>query len=113
MSASFKHATEGFRSTDPKKSVKLWRNEGDEEPITIVELFHDIVKAHSDRPALVYKDLASNQWSSISYNEYQSRVEKVSKAFIKLGLEHRGTVAILASNCIEWFVAEIAAINAG
>lgn len=41
------------------------------------------------------------------------RVHKVAKAFIKLGLKRHHSVAVLASNCPEWFISELAAIHAG
>lgn len=37
----------------------------------------------------------------------------MAKVFIKLGLEPRHTVSVLAFNCVEWFIADLAAIHAG
>lgn len=113
MSATAQDLWDDFRSIDPSKSVKLLRKDGDEEPMTVVELLRRTAKAHGNRFALVSKDPGTKQWIGISYNEYQAQVEKVSKAFIKLGLERHGAVAILASNCLEWFISDLAAISAG
>lgn len=37
----------------------------------------------------------------------------IAKAFIKIGLEPRHSVGMLAFNCPEWFYTELASINAG
>lgn len=37
----------------------------------------------------------------------------IAKAFIKLGLQPRNTVAVISFNCPEWFYSELAAIHAG
>lgn len=46
-------------------------------------------------------------------SEYEQKVHLLAKAFIKIGLSHRHSVAILSNNCPEWFYSELAAIYAG
>lgn len=103
-----------FFSTNPSKSVKILCESGDEnDPVTIQKIFDDVVVNHGDRVALMQKDKTNNVWKGISYKVYRTKVIKIAKVFLKLGLERHGTVAILADNCIEWFIADFAAIFAG
>jgi long-chain-fatty-acid--CoA ligase ACSBG len=114
---SIQEEFEDFRVSDPSKRVRIFRNENDKESldqqITIPELFYKTVEAHGDRNALMVKDQHSKQWHGVTYKEYLRRVEKTAKAFIKLGLQRHGAVAILASNCVEWFISDLAAVFAG
>lgn len=45
--------------------------------------------------------------------EYQEKVLRTAKAFIKLGLEAQNAVGILAFNSPEWFYSELGSIHAG
>jgi long-chain-fatty-acid--CoA ligase ACSBG len=103
-----------FRVVNPSKAVKILRDVNDnDEPVTIQQMFNEVVANHGDRMALMRKDKISGEWSGITYKQYREKVEKIAKVFIKLGLERHGAVAILASNCMEWFVADLAAVFAG
>ena len=46
-------------------------------------------------------------------SEYRDMVVHLAMVFIKLGLEPRNSVGIIAFNCPEWFYSELAAIFAG
>lgn len=81
--------------------------------ITVPDFFMKTVERYSDRSALVYKNLDSDKWISITYKEYHQRVEKIAKAFIQLGLQPYGSVAVLAFNCPEWFISQLAVNHAG
>jgi long-chain-fatty-acid--CoA ligase ACSBG len=106
-----------FRVSDKKKCVEINMSSSDDiatiAPITIIELFDSVVKKFPEHPALKHKNHITKDWETYTYLEYKERVEKMAKVFIRLGLERHGTVAILAFNCIEWFIAEMAAIYAG
>lgn len=108
-----KYAHDEFRSINPKNTVRILRDSADEDPFTIPQLLNKTVDRFGERNALMCKDKSSKEWKGIDYREFKIRVEKVAKAFIKLGLERHGAVAILASNCFEWFISELAAIYAG
>jgi long-subunit acyl-CoA synthetase (AMP-forming) len=113
---NIKETTE-FRVTDPKKPVRIHRDPNDRtasvDPITVPALMKRTAENYPNSTALMYKDDVSKEWKGINYKEYRERVEKTAKVFIKLGLEKRGTVAVLAFNSVEWFVSELAAIHAG
>lgn len=49
----------------------------------------------------------------MSSRNYEKRIQQIAKAFIKLGLAPRHSVAILAVNCPEWFYSQFGAIYAG
>lgn len=107
-----------YHVTDPTKPVRILRNPSDRreqamEPITVPALLKRTAENYGSTRALVYQDVEKNEWVSINYKQYRERVEKMAKVFIKLGLQRYGTVAVLAFNSVEWFVSELAAIQAG
>lgn len=114
--ANIKESSE-FRVADPLKPVQILRDPNDRtasiEPITVPALLKRTAENYPNNVALMYKDDVTKEWKGINYREYRDRVEKTAKAFIKLGLEYRSTVAVLAFNSVEWFVSELAAIHAG
>lgn len=84
------------------------------DPITIPDLFKQTVDRFSQTKALMVKECVTDDiWRGITYREYYSKVVHMAKVFIKLGLKRRGVVAVLASNCVEWLISEMAAIHAG
>lgn len=105
-----------YISTDPSQPVKICGNNTlkSKRILTIPQSFSEIVELHPNLAAMKFKKTPNDSnWSTITYREYHERVEKIAKAFIKLGLEKSGCVAILAFNCPEWFISELAAIHAG
>mgnify|MGYP002655274822 CR=1 FL=1 len=115
--AFVREATE-IRVTDLRKPVKILENVIDDaaasiDPISVPEVFSQTVANFPNLKALMYKNEETKEWTAITFKEYKDRVEHMAKVFIKLGLERHGTVAVLAFNCVEWFVAEMAAIHAG
>lgn len=111
-----REATE-FRVTDTKAAVKLLDLEEDPvtlfQPMTVIKAFNRTVENFPDRNALMYKEEGSAEWRGVNYREYQKKVLKLAKVFIKLGLERHGSVAIFASNCVEWNLSVLATIHAG
>lgn len=80
---------------------------------TIPECFEETVRSFPDREALVVQNEVSKLWQSLTFSEYKSQVERIAKAFIKLGLRRHGVVAVFAHNSVEWILSEVAAIHAG
>lgn len=106
-------AASGYFTTDPSECVKIFNNKSSENLMTIPELFAKTVKLYPDRSAMMYRPKKDDSWISISYSEYKNRVDQIAKAFLKLGLERKGSVAVLAFNSVEWFISKLAAIHAG
>ncbi|KAG5675222.1 hypothetical protein PVAND_005146 [Polypedilum vanderplanki] len=109
--------TEDFRIIDPTKRLKLRINPDNKiasiDPISVPQLLSKIAESFPNHPALKQRNAITKDWETVTYSDYKQRVEKMAKVFIKLGLERYGTVAVLAFNSIEWFVSELAAIQAG
>ncbi|XP_030048671.1 long-chain-fatty-acid--CoA ligase ACSBG2 isoform X2 [Microcaecilia unicolor] len=84
---------------------------GSQPPITIHQLFQQTLQRCSNKPALAVK--RDGQWKTITFLQYYQNCRAAAKGFLKLGLERFNGVAILGSNCPEWFIANIGAIMAG
>lgn len=97
---------------DPKITVDE-SNDDSVEMISVPALMKQAAKNFTNHAALMVKDAEGEEWRQITFKVYRERVEKMAKVFIKLGLERRGVVAILAFNSVEWFITELAAIHAG
>lgn len=105
-----------IRVSDSNKPVKIFHDENDPTNqhgyMTVPELMQQVVDKYPNRNALMYRNEGNDEWNGIKFTEYRDRVGKIAKVFIKLGLERRGTVAVLAFNSVEWFISEFAAIHA-
>lgn len=104
-----------FKTSDRDGSVKLRiGTEGisANEPLTLPYLLNRTATNHPDVVALK-RNNADNVWETVTYSQYRENVLKTAKIFIKLGLEPRHAVAILAFNSPEWFYSELGAIHAG
>ncbi|MEK7485005.1 MAG: AMP-binding protein [Planctomycetota bacterium] len=53
------------------------------------------------------------KWVGMTWQEYRDQVRLYARAFMALGLEPKGAIAIIGNNCPQWFIADIAAIYAG
>ncbi|KAH8377994.1 hypothetical protein KR093_008450 [Drosophila rubida] len=101
-----------YTSTSVHEAVQLrLGNDPQIAPQTIPAYFHQICERYAQRPALVWE--TSDGWQTASYAEYEQRVEQAALLLLDAGLEARSSLAILAFNCPEWFVAELGALRAG
>lgn len=83
-------------------------------PQTIINLFKNICEKYPNKPALNYEDPSNkNNRIVVNYSDYQKYSRQVGRAFLKLGLETKKSVAVLAFNCPEWFYSEIGCVSAG
>ena len=80
-------------------------------PTRIIDAFLRNVETRPDAPALHFT--RSGQWVSINWREYGEQVRLAAKALIALGMAPGEHVTIIGFNCVEWFVADLAAIAAG
>ncbi|XP_065357515.1 long-chain-fatty-acid--CoA ligase heimdall-like [Calliphora vicina] len=102
------------------EAVKLqdFKENTDERRLkTIPQFFKECCQKYKDLPALAYETAAEDsnysKWSTISYAEYEQKVEQAALLLLHLGVQPRSTVAILAFNCPEWFYVELGAIRIG
>ncbi|XP_039307957.1 very long-chain-fatty-acid--CoA ligase bubblegum isoform X2 [Solenopsis invicta] len=82
-------------------------------PQSIPGIFTKTAKRYPDHIALVSRPDANGKRTTYTFQEYESSVRTVAKAFLKLGLERYHSVCILGFNSPEWFIADLAAIYAG
>ncbi len=78
---------------------------------TVMEVFDGVVERKRDEPALKWKQ--GSAWKTKTWGEYGDDVRLAAKAMIALGLEPGKGVSIIGFNCVQWVVADIAAIYAG
>ena len=83
----------------------------DLDKMTIGELFERTAKQLVHKEALHFKK--NGEWDSISWKEYYELSCIVGRGFCELGLEKGDGVSILAYNCVQWLVSDLASIMAG
>ncbi|XP_055372221.1 very long-chain-fatty-acid--CoA ligase bubblegum-like [Condylostylus longicornis] len=112
----FEYTNDGLprRTTKIDHRVKIqFENNGNNiKPITFPELLKNTAQTFSQRPALAFEN-AEKKWQTINYYEYEKKIDKIAKIFIKLGFKERDSIGILAFNCPEWFYSAIGAVYAG
>jgi long-chain-fatty-acid--CoA ligase ACSBG len=107
---------ESYIVTVPSLPAKIFKSnslKSHREALTLPQLLKKSVELFPNHAALKFKENDSEKWSVITYKDYKSRAEKIAKCFIKLGLREFESVAVLAFNCPEWFIAELAVIHCG
>ncbi|XP_011874843.1 PREDICTED: very long-chain-fatty-acid--CoA ligase bubblegum isoform X2 [Vollenhovia emeryi] len=82
-------------------------------PTSIPGVFTKTAKLYPDHIAMVSKPDANGNRTTYTFQEYESTVRIVAKAFLKLGLERYHSVCIMGFNSPEWFISDLAAIYAG
>ncbi len=75
----------------------------------LVELISKQAARLGDREALRYRHYTTQEWVSLSWNEFKCLVDKEAKALYKAGLEIEGKVAIFTQNCPEILITHFAA----
>ncbi len=78
---------------------------------TVMEVFERVAERKHDRPALQWKQ--GSGWKTKTWSEYRDEVRQAAKAMISLGLQPGKGVSIIGFNCVQWVVANVAAIYAG
>ncbi len=75
---------------------------------TVMDNFGRMVEAHGNQAALKHK--RNGRWETLTWKDYDAHVRTTAKAFMALGLEVGKAVSILANNCPQWFISDLAAI---
>lgn len=81
------------------------------EVSTLCAAFARSSQRHAGREFLRYHD--GNAWQSVTYDDFAVRVQKLSSAFVALGLPPGDRLAILSENRLEWALTDYAAMSAG
>ncbi|MEZ5826080.1 MAG: AMP-dependent synthetase/ligase [Geminicoccaceae bacterium] len=77
----------------------------------LVATFHNVVAVEKDRPFLWAKK--DGAYRSMSWNEVARDVTLVASALHALGLERGDRVLLVAENRPEWFISDLAVLQAG
>src|SRR6266511_1232864 len=80
---------------------------------TIADLFPLAVGKHGSHRAVTYRDEASGEWVSKTYEEVGEIVRALSLGLIDLGIENGDKIAILSNTRPEWSYFDFAALSAG
>ncbi len=78
---------------------------------TVMEAMKETVEKFGDQTALKMKK--NGIWEEITWSAYYDQIITCARAFMTLGLERGKAVSILANNCPQWFISDMAAIFAG
>ncbi|KYN09718.1 PREDICTED: very long-chain-fatty-acid--CoA ligase bubblegum-like [Trachymyrmex cornetzi] len=82
-------------------------------PVSIPGVLTRTAKLYPDHIALVSRPDVNGKRATYTFQEYESVIRIVAKAFLKLGLERYHSVCIMGFNSPEWFIADLATIYAG
>ena len=83
------------------------------KPLSLVTLIRDTCNSPDTANRTALKVKRNGEWISWTYPQYYHDIQCLSRAFIKLGLKPRHTVAIWGFNSPEWFISQMAGIFAG
>jgi long-chain acyl-CoA synthetase len=81
---------------------------------TLVDTLADTVREHGDRPAYSDKHHVpeGDSWRTLTWTETRERALDVAAALVEAGVGVGDTVAIMATNRVEHFLADIGAVHA-
>jgi len=65
------------------------------------------VKRFKTKKAIFFKNNELKKWEGISWEDFGSRIEKLSKALINFGVKEQDNIGIFAENMPEWIIADI------
>lgn len=72
-------------------------------------LVHEQAKKYGQAPALTFKNFGSEQWKTVSWNQFSIRVKQVSNALLNLGVKPQENVAIFSQNSIHYLYTDFGA----
>ena len=72
-------------------------------------LVHEQAKKYGQAPALTFKNFGSEQWKTISWNQFSTRVKQVSNALLNLGVKSQENIAIFSQNSIHYLYTDFGA----
>jgi len=99
---------------DPEIAAERARVQEQVEGRTLVHALADTAREHPDQPAYSDRHHApeGESWRTITWAETRERALDVAGGLMALGVQHGDTVAIMASNRIEHFLADMGATHA-
>src|SRR5690242_10718558 len=80
---------------------------------TLIDALADTVAAHGDEPAYSDKhDVPEGAtWRTLTWSDVQEQVYDAAAGLVSLGVEPGDTIAIMATNRVEHFLADMAGVH--
>ena len=78
---------------------------------SIPTVFREQVAKLRSRPMVYSK--RDGHWTPLTWSQAGQRVDAAAMGLCALGLAKGDRVAIISSNCVEWVIADLAAVSAG
>lgn len=72
-------------------------------------LIHELAKRYGEKPALTFKLFGSDQWRTVSWNQFSLRVKQVSNALLNLGVKPQEKIAVFSQNCVHYLYTDFGA----
>lgn len=72
-------------------------------------LIHELAKRYGEKPALTFKLFGSDQWRTVSWNQFSLRVKQVSNALLNLGVKPQEKIAVFSQNCVHYLYTDFVA----
>lgn len=73
----------------------------------LVEDIKHNVKRFKDKPAMYFKNTTLHKWEGISWADFGERIQQLSKALLKFGVQPQENIGIFSENKPEWILADI------
>lgn len=84
-----------------------------DEATNVGALFFDTAEKLDERPAVRYRDQATNKWVTLDWIEYAKKVRRLALALLEMGVEPGDSVAIVSNSRFEWALSDLAIMSIG
>ena len=72
-------------------------------------LVHDQAKNYGNREALIYQDFGNEEWKSLSWNDFSTKVKTVSNALLNMGVKVQENIGVFSQNCPQYLFCDYGA----
>ncbi len=77
----------------------------------LVEDIKHNVQRFKNKPAMYFKNNALNKWEGISWSDFGDRIQQLSKALLKFGIQPQQNVGVFSENKPEWIISDISIMS--
>lgn len=72
-------------------------------------LIHEQARKYGNRSVLTFRPFGSQQWKTVSWNQFSLRVKQVSNALLNLNVKPQENIGVFAQNCIHYLYTDFGA----
>ena len=72
-------------------------------------LVHDQAKNYANREALIYQDFGNEEWKSLSWNDFSTKVKTVSNALVNMVVKVQENIGVFSQNCPQYLFCDYGA----